>query len=614
MSAASPAAELLIPVRSIRALPGAFVWPRASRLASCCAADELPLQQLAGGLPGLPRIVFGAGCPADLRVRRTPSVAGPESYRISITPDGIDIEAEDDPGAAYALATLRDLVRLHGPALPACRIADRPDFPRRGVYLDCSRGKVPTRQTLQRLIGQLADWKINELQLYIENVFRFQRHPDIGRGFSPFSPGDLIRLQEYARPRHVRLVPSLASFGHLERILALPAYRRLGEKPGHYGMPGGTTLCPGDPGAIQLIADLYDEFLPLFATVDFNACCDETWALGSGRSRRRAARLGVDALYLEFILKLHRLCQRHGKRMNIWADILLNHPRLVDRLPDDIVLLNWEYDPRGPRIPRSRKLAAAGRAFLVCPGTHGWRSHGSRLPEAIANVARFARTGRRCGADGLLITDWGDYGHRNPLGASLHAFAHAAAHAWHGAGVDDARFTRRFYARRFDRRVAGAAAALAEALGHSERLARAPLYFAISQSLDGANDPFRGIPPISPVWQFPGHRPDVIGAAHADGCRRLIETLEDALAAPGAAESGDLALAARMDLLAARRILAGQALRAGTPRSSRERRALADETRRLAGEFAANWRTHYRPSRLRDNLRLFANAADDSGR
>jgi hypothetical protein len=296
--------------------------------------------------------------------------------------------------------------------------------------------------------------------------------------------------------------------------------------------------------------------------------------------------------------------------MNIWADVLLNHPRLVDRIPGDIVLLNWEYDPQGPRIPRTRELAEAGRDFLVCPGTHGWRSHGSRLQTAIANVARFAGAGRRHGAEGMLNTDWGDLGHRNPLGVSRHGFAHGAAHAWHGRGVDDTRFTRRFCAQAYGER-ASAAAALAEELGRSEEQAGVSLYSAIGQSLDGARDPFRGIPPISPVWQFPGHRQDVVGDADTDGCRRLIEALESALAAPGAADLGDLALAARMDILAARRILAGKALRAGAPLPARERRLLAADTDRLATDFAANWRAHYRPSRLRDNLRLFRNAAED---
>ncbi|MHC4761311.1 MAG: hypothetical protein ACYS9H_08215, partial [Planctomycetota bacterium] len=39
-----------------------------------------------------------------------------------------------------------------------------------------------------------------------------------------------------------------------EKILSLPAYRHLGEMPGFRGYPGGTCLCPTDPGSIKLIS------------------------------------------------------------------------------------------------------------------------------------------------------------------------------------------------------------------------------------------------------------------------------------------------------------------------------------------------------------------------
>jgi len=76
-------------------------------------------------------------------------------------------------------------------------------------------------------------------------------------------------------------------------------------------------------------------------------------------------------------------------------------------------------------------------------------SHGTRLANAVENVARFAAVGRVYGVEGLLNTDWGDGGHRNTLGVSMHGVAHGAAHAWHGRDVDDNRFTEAYCAARF---------------------------------------------------------------------------------------------------------------------------------------------------------------------
>ena len=193
-----PVKNLLIPVRQCTAQRGRFALPEAAILASPSSGDTLPLSQLAADLAPLgvrARVARSAWGPAAVRLRRDKAVAGAEAYRLAISPAGIEIAASADAGAYYAVQTLRELLAVHGRALPACTIDDAPDFGRRGVYLDCSRGKVPTVATLKALVERLARWKINELQLYVENVFTFRRHPAIGRGYSPFTPEELLDVQ-----------------------------------------------------------------------------------------------------------------------------------------------------------------------------------------------------------------------------------------------------------------------------------------------------------------------------------------------------------------------------------------------------------------------------------
>ena len=360
---------------------------------------------------------------------------------MTVRPNGIEIFTGGDAGSYYALATLRQMIRSQPRRLGCCRIEDWPDFSRRGFYLDCSRGKVPTVQTIKELIGLLAGWKINELQLYVENVFAFHRHPQIGKGFSPFTPQDLLEIQDHCRAHHVRFVGSLASFGHMEKILALPEYSHLKE------LPGGehcSTLCPSDPGSIRLVAELYEEFVPLFQADDFNICGDETWELGAGRSKARAKRLGAGRIYMDFLLKIHRLCQKHGKRTNAWADIVLKYPELLGDWPKDIVMLNWDYGPHGKRIPRTHEITDVGLPLVVCPGTNAWGSHGCRLAEGMANISNFAAEGLKNQAQGLLNTDWGDGGHRNMQAISLHNVAWGGACSWALHQTNKQSFSRHF--------------------------------------------------------------------------------------------------------------------------------------------------------------------------
>jgi len=600
-----PATDLLIPVGRCIQRRGRFRWPAHAVLAGPRTQDALPLGQLADDLAHLrtkTRIVHNAWGPATVRIRRDGFVANPEGYRLTVSPKGVEIVSSTAAGAYYGVQTLRELVVANGRTLPACVIDDAPAFRRRGVYLDCSRGKVPRLETLKTLVEQLARWKINELQLYVENVFTFGRHPAIGRGYSPFTAEELLAVQDHCRLHHVRFVGSLASFGHFEKILALPAYSHLGEMPGFRNLPGGTTLCPGDPGSIRLLSEMYDEFLPLFEAEDFNVCCDETWELGKGRSRRRTDRLGVGRVYLDFLKKILRLCQKHGKRMNAWADIVLDHPDLLPDAPRSIVMLNWDYHPRGRRIPRSREIAGAGLPLVVCPGTNAWNSHGCRLEMGMTNIARFAREGLARSAEGLLNTDWGDNGHRNMLAVSLHNYAWGAANSWQPRRASTRRFAERFCLHTFGLRDAHLARAI-RTLGRADETLGLPYANAGALCLV-----FLG--PLTKRLRENDWMVQRLAAADASGIAGHYRALS-ALRWPNVAKRADpflrrtfeeYALATRLDMAACLRAAAMKQMMAGRSPSQAAWRGLIKATRVAMTELERVWLLGNKPSRLRDNL------------
>jgi hypothetical protein len=608
-------AKLLIPVKKVIFGKSFFRWPARPILASPRSADSLALEQLSRDLTKknlkarVDRNAFG---PADVRIYRDKKIENEEAYRLIIAQDGIEIFAESDAGAYYALQTLRDLVSIYGDVLPACIIEDKPDFRRRGIYHDCSRGKVPRLNTLKELVERLAHWKINELELYVENVFTFKLHPDIGKGFSPFTPEEILSLQDYCRLHHIKLVGSLASFGHFEKILSLPQYSNLGEIPGFRNFPGGTTLCPIDPRSIKLIIELYSEFVPLFEAEDFNVCCDETWELGKGRSKKRASRIGVGSIYLEFLLKIHRLCEKYGKRMNAWADMVLKYPDLLSKLPRDMVLLNWEYESNGVNITRTKEIADSGTRLMVCPGTSSWLTHGSRLSNSMGNVKNFAIQGRRYNAEGLLNTDWGDQGHRNFLGVSLHSFAHGAAHSWHGKAVDEKRFTENFCYHVFSQRT-NRMAELLKLLGNTYIMCGRPsrneslLYHAMVEPLLHTQPPTRSC----------------IDMMKPAGLKRILNKLSDGKGWPEVPRTSgefektalrELKAAARMDYLACRRALAAKAMRSGKNVRSSELLQLGRSMKEISEEFKELWLLRNKTSRLYDNIRLFKQVERESYR
>jgi hypothetical protein len=75
------------------------------------------------------------------------------------------------------------------------------------------------------------------------------------------------------------------------------------------------------------------------------------------------------------------------------------------------------------------------RQFYVAPGTASWLSFATRSRNALGNIHNAAAAGLKHGAAGLLVTDWGDYGHQQLLGVSLLPFAYAAGASWNLASA-----------------------------------------------------------------------------------------------------------------------------------------------------------------------------------
>ena len=394
-------------------------------------------RDLAEGMPVRPQVTAGDVQAGDvlLRVELGACDLCPQSYRLRSTTNGMLLEASSESGAFYGFQTLRQIWRQTGPVGPAFDISDAPDFERRGVMLDVSRCKVPTRDTLFMLVDRLSTLKINELQLYTEHTFAFSGHERVWFDASPLTAEDVLALDRYCRDRYIDLVPNFNSFGHFGRWLCHPEYRHLAECPDGYEHPGrgrvhhGSVLRP-DRTSVDLLDTLYDELLPNFSSDRFNVGCDETWELGQGASKVACETRGRTRVYLDFLLDIHRLVQKRGHRMMFWGDIILHEPELIAELPSDIIALNWGYEARHPFEKTTPHFAAAGIPFYVCPGTSSWNSLVGRVPNCLANIANAARNGLEYGAAGLLTTDWGDGGHHQYLPFSYPGYVAGAVQSW----------------------------------------------------------------------------------------------------------------------------------------------------------------------------------------
>ena len=364
----------------------------------------------------------------------------PGAYTLTIDIDGIAITGCDFEGVRNGVQTLRQLIRQNGTVLPVLQIEDAPAYRIRGYYLDATRGRVPTLAWLKQWADKLCLYKYNQLQLYIEHTFAFDGMSETWRGSSPLTPADILEFDQYCANLGIELVPSVSTFGHQYVAMRTQELRELGEFPEDADRPFSFiermrhhTLNVADDRAFAFSTQLVDSYLQLFRTKRFNICADETFDLGKGQSKQEAQRVGVATLYATYVGKLCEHLSQQGREPMFWGDIAIEMPEILETLPNNVTLLNWQYDPEATD-EKIQLVAKAGAKQIVCPAVWGWNALLPRVDDAWNNIARIARYGRDCGAEGMLVTDWGDFGHVNDPRMAVPGMIFGAQYAWNPAG------------------------------------------------------------------------------------------------------------------------------------------------------------------------------------
>lgn len=381
---------------------------------------------------------------ATLKITRSDSAPNhPEGYALAVSKTCIEISYREPAGLRAAAATLRQLILQFGWRLPCLKIRDWPNFSRRGVMLDISRGRVPKLETLLDLAQKLADLKINELQLYTEHTFAYRKYRSVWQSWGALTAKEIRILDACCRDLGIDLVPNQNSFGHLRYFLEHPKLKKLAEVPSPYEDASGefvrrpTTLAPNHPGTMKFLRELYHELLPNFSSKYFNVGCDETWDLGRGQSKKLCGRRGKGRVYLDFLKKIHREVSARGRTMMFWGDIILKYPELIRHLPKNVIALDWGYEAGHPFGREAAKFARSRIPFYVCPGTATWQTLIGRHDNALANLRAAAVAGKKHRARGYLVCDWGDGGHPNPLAVSWPMFVAGASLAWNSKPLDE---------------------------------------------------------------------------------------------------------------------------------------------------------------------------------
>jgi hexosaminidase len=327
-------------------------------------------------------------------------------------------------------------------------------FRRRAYMLDVSRDRVPTGETLDWLIDVLAAVGFNELQLYVEHTFAYLGHDVVWEHASPLTHHEMRRLDDRCGAAGLDLVANMNGFGHMGRWLAHDEYRSRAECPdGHPSILGDGWSQPGclapTPENARFAVALARDIASTVRHPRIHIGGDEPFELGDGVSADLVARNGRDRVYLEHLVRIIEPLVADGHEVMFWADLFRRDASLLPSIPFGSVPVVWNYEapsdfgwidllgadlwarlgmPDDANLgfeAHARLFIDASLPFWVAPGTSSWNTVIGRNGNAAANIADAVRVGSDHGSPGLLLTDWGDNGHWQPLAVSLPSIVRA---------------------------------------------------------------------------------------------------------------------------------------------------------------------------------------------
>jgi len=312
----------------------------------------------------------------------------PEGYTLDITPDKIQISANQAAGVFYALQTLKQLVfsaqvkngESGEISLPCLHIVDYPTYRWRGLMLDVSR-HFQTIEYLKKQVDLLAAYKMNRLHLHLTDDqgwrLEIKQYPELvqrsawrsfnrqdsfllgnpnpeyaleprfiisregGYLYGGYYTQDAVKeLIEYARLRHVEIIPEIDMPGHMSAAIgAFPELSCTGDTG--WGTTFSYPLCPCNEATYIFLENLLSEVADLFPSEYIHIGVDEvekdTWASSDGCKQLMSDEgfAEVEQLQAYFVDRIQKFLAGKGKKVVAWDEVM------EGRVSPDVSVTFW---------------------------------------------------------------------------------------------------------------------------------------------------------------------------------------------------------------------------------------------------------------------------------
>ena len=362
-----------------------------------------------------------------------------EGYALIARPGSVAIIAQTATGVFYGAQTLKQMLDGTGSATAfwTGTVRDWPAMRYRGISDDMSRGPFPTLDFQKHQLDVFAAHKMNLYSPYFEHTLAYANDPLAAPPGSALTRTEAAELVAYASRLHIMVVPEQEAFGHLHHVLQYEKYSDLAESP------HGHVLAPGQSGTQPLIRSWFTQIAQDFPSPFLHVGADETFELGTGRTRGEVEKRGLGPVYAEFLSTIHSTLEPLHRKLLFWGDVAETDPKAVAGLPKDMIAIPWIYWRKDSYDADILPFKNAGMETWVAPGDANWRAVYPLGKTALDNISGFVSAGQRLGSTGELLAVWNDDG-EGLFNQDWFGVLFGAAAGWQPGKSDGARFQASF--------------------------------------------------------------------------------------------------------------------------------------------------------------------------
>ncbi len=253
----------------------------------------------------------------------------------------------------------------------------------------------------------------NTIVLYLEHTVRTKR-TDFFNADETYSQEEIKQIVDYANKLGLDVIPALETLGHLEKFFRYEELIPLAEKNEYemgrklYGYKY-TCGCISNPKFLSFMDDYVKEVTSLFPGKYVHVGLDETFNFAVCEACQERINKGEkkEELFYKFVMHVYDVVKSVGKTMMMWDDFF-EYFNVVDKLPRDIVMCNWNYmfvsdEPAGHWTNRIKKdwfslYDQLGFKYIFCT-----MAHKASSTYAIDTFTDYANKHKPFGA---LMTAW----------------------------------------------------------------------------------------------------------------------------------------------------------------------------------------------------------------